>query len=135
MREITLPEPLQIGAPPTDGEPDTRTEFGVPELLTWLIDSEPAFNSDGVGIRAGARIESAILEWRSKDELPEIVTTSTATAIELATGCGEIPSLRLDTADWELVSKHIEKPKGPYPVTPARRLRPHIDAIAAAKEV
>lgn len=114
-REITLPAPLRLGPEPEGDAADTRPEFGVPELLAWAVNNEPAFNRDGPGIRAGARIEAALATWAATDPHPA--------------------TLRIDAAAWKIASEVLETPTAGYPITPARRLLPFLDAIATAREV
>lgn len=122
QREITLPEPLKIGAPPADGKEDTRDSFGVPQLLLWAINSQPAFNQTGPGIRAAVRIEKPCLDWLNApaDDKPE--------------------TLRIEDDAWKLAKEALEAPApgadgNAYPFQPTRVLLPLIDAVATAREV
>lgn len=108
-RRIDQVDPLDIGGQP----------FGVPELVRWAVNSQPSFNSDGPGIRRGGRLEAAVAEpgpWTLAED------------------------------DWVALREALEaphvargqrgEPLGPaYPIAPAHRLVPLLDAVSAARKV
>ncbi len=107
MRHVLPPEALKVG----------DQTFGLPDLLEFLINTDDQFNADGAGIRSGVRVETAIAAFRAGpigDPLP------------------------LEDQDWERAKNAAEKPTmrgqpGMYPIQPARKVTPFVDAIANAK--
>lgn len=102
---IEQPEPISNG----------REKFGMVDLIGWLVNTHPAFNSDGQGIRSGARLEQRLRE--AKDYPSPIVA---------------------EKRDAERLSKAAEEPPKPppgmedrpaYPVSPARVLLPFLKAL------
>ena len=102
MKIITIPKHT-IPSLPKDAEP-----AGFSWFVTWLLNSDREFNTDGVSIRSAMRIENAL-----KDAGHEV---------------------KLDEQDWERLKRAAESPsQGGYPVQPARGALPWIDAILSAK--
>jgi len=86
-------------------------------LIGYCITHDTRFNSSGAGIRASARME----------------------AVLLADEKGSAPWYRFSEGDWKLLCEALESPQPmpgshAFPVMPARRLLPMIDAILGAGE-
>lgn len=104
MKIIKTAEPIEING--GSGKIGTRT------LVVHLINSQPAFNSTGPGIRMAARIEAALTG----------VTEEAGKRIALA------PS------DWAALRDAAENPAAGYGITPARAMLAHVDAIVSASD-
>ena len=89
---------------------DKQVEWGGIELCGYLMDTQPQFNMDAAGLRAGARIEIAL------------------------TGKTNTDPLTIEWRDLELLQKAADKPRNGYPVQPARRALPYVDALNDATE-
>ncbi len=85
---------------------EEKTKFGVPELLLWAINSAPDFNKNGFGIRASVRLEVAVRE---------------------ANGV-----ICVDDDAYKILQSFLDA-AGEFPVSPARALGPHLQAIALAR--
>jgi len=119
MRYIVLKglKPLPIKAKGLDGKL-VDAPFGALDLVRWLIDNDKHFNSDGSGVRAGARIETQLEKAKH--------------------------FLALEDADWVKLKEAADSPNvsggmfgggsNAYPVQPARRLEPFLTAIQDAAE-
>lgn len=97
MKEITVCEPIKIG----------EDDFTLPMFLLWAINTAPAFNNSGVGIRSAVRIE------RAADEANGVI--------------------RLDDEDYDRLLAVVKKPDAGYPINPARVVLPFLDAIEGAE--
>ncbi len=110
MRYIEKPQAVVIDQIVEGGNPLPPISFGLDEFVQTLINTDPIFNRDGVGIRSATKIEAAVRS--SKD-------TSVLT---------------LEDADHEKLQQVAEKPANGYPLRPARICQPFVDAIAEAKK-
>ena len=107
MKKITVPKHT---IPTID---KNAKPAGFSWFVTWLLNTDREFNTDGVSIRSAMRIENALNASDSNEEAPMV---------------------QLDEQDWERLKRAAEAPsQGGYPVQPARGALPWIDAIVSAK--
>lgn len=100
LKTIVVPqESLELG-------PESKFDFYM--LIRWLVESQPAYNMNAVGARAGYRL------MRLMENRPETIT--------------------LDMEDWTILKDTIESPEKGYPVRPAQGLTPMIDAVTNASD-
>ena len=107
--KITIPEQaltLVLGE-------ETRT-FGFKDLVLWALNSDTRFNQDGPGIKSSIRIELALEKAETE------VTLKAEDHSRLAEALGSPSS--------------IGGGRG-YPISPARKLAPFIDAVEHATPV
>lgn len=109
MRYVVLAdlEPVTAKAK-GDGGQLVDAPFGPADLVRWLLDSDKRFVSDAPGIRAAVRIETQLAK---ADRF-----------------------LALEDGDWVKLKEAAESPSVGYPLSPARRLAPFLDAISNAGE-
>lgn len=93
-----------VSLPVGDGQP----ELDFRRFAKWLVTTHPRYNTDADGIRAAARLDRLL----DDEALAEIV---------------------LDTDDWQRLRDAAEKPHGGYPIRPAHRMLPIVEAIVEAK--
>lgn len=124
-RIITVPETPEklVGIIVDRGEEGSepiKRDLSFAEFLNHFLNTDYRFNDGGPGIRASARIDAAVA-----DTLP-----------------GDPVELRKD--DLDLIVKVLEEPMASvqgqkiaigYPVRPARRVAPYLEAISEAKPV
>lgn len=80
-------------------------------VLRWLLATSQQYNTDSHGIRAAVRLEGHI------------------EAIEMGADL-----FVLDNEDWNRLKSAIEAPVGGYPIRPASRMLPFVDAVVDAKD-
>ena len=113
MKYIAKPKPLTLGA----------GQFGLDELLEYLVATDRRFNESGAGIRAGIRIEDSVKLYKKHAYLV------------------------LEPAHYALLAQAAEEPTGGYPKAVgqlpdgqrierylSRDLLPFLDAIRDAKD-
>lgn len=110
MKSIVIPAPVQLTIPQPGSEQPQTVAFGIRDLIVWALDTDPSFSSGSKALRQAARIEAAIRA------LP-------ASATELI----------LDDEDVTALQAALDAPSKGYPISPARRLLPLIDAVAQAQ--
>lgn len=112
MKSISIPTALTLGAT-EDGK---TTEYSFRDFVTYLLNTNPAFNETGAGLRASVRIDTAV--------------------------SAAVSTFNLSEEDWVLLKDAAELPKVrdkdgqvimSYPLTPSRALVPFLEAIASAK--
>lgn len=109
MRKILIPaDILEVAGlpPPTDFRWFARV----------IVDSQEEANKDAAGLRAGARIDAALADD------PRVANPA-------AQDC-----VLLEEHDWQLLKRTVEAPTKGYPINPARKLLPFINAICDASE-
>ena len=109
MKSIVIPAPIQLTLSQPGSEQPQTVAFGLRDLIVWALDSEPTFSASAKALRQSARIEAAL---RALSE------SST--------------ELVLDDEDVTALQSALDAPSKGYPISPARRLLPLVDAIANA---
>ena len=109
MKSVIIPAPVQLTIPQPGSEQPQTVAFGLRDLIVWALDTDPSFSSGSKALRQAARIEAAI---RALSE----------SATELV----------LDDEDVTALQSALDAPSKGYPISPARRLLPLIDAISNA---
>lgn len=143
IMQVEQPEPLN------DGQGNT---FSLVQFIRWLIDTQPAFNSNMPGARSALRIEAAVSQAErdgeaaaktaAADQGEDVDAEGAASVIAAAT---RFP-IRLEDRDLKKLVAAAEDPQpaqnpmtgqaGPsYPVQPARRLIEFVNALHAATMV
>lgn len=105
-----MAEIKQITIPDTAiqiGSGDDASAMTFTDFVRWTLGTHPSFNSDGQGIRASVRIESQLAAGGKK--------------------------LTLDAEDYDRLRSAADSPQGGYPIRPASRLVPFLDAIEGAR--
>ena len=111
MKSIVIPAPIQLTLSQPGSEQPQTVAFDLRDLIVWALDSEPAFSASAKALRQSARIEAA---------LRALPGNSSGLLI-------------LDDEDVTVIQSAVDAPSKGYPINPARRLLPFIDAIANAK--
>lgn len=90
---------------------DQKMDFA--GFIRWTIATHPNFNQDAAGIRAAARLERKF---------------------EYITGTEPPKSFDLDAEDLQRLRVAVENPQGGYPIRPAHRMLPFVDAVVDAQQ-
>lgn len=122
LRKIEVPKPI--------GDP-SGLQFTFLDFMAWLINTQPKFLHDGVGIRVALRVEkkleelSATLEVRRKEN----------EELEEKKDIWEGLEMQFDEEDHKRIHEAAENPyQGTYPIQPARRLITFLEAIACSSK-
>lgn len=116
--QVEQPESIVV-----DEGQETERKFGLRDLIRFLIDTQPQFNNDGPGIRASWRIEREILD-DTKDEGAPFQFQDRD--LKLLCDAAEKPRTGMDRLGQQIPA---------YPIRPARRLHPFVNALQSATVV
>jgi hypothetical protein len=103
---VAPPEALKLG----DGDDAEQMRFI--DFIRWSLATHPLFNQEVNGCRSALRIEA---------EVKKVEAGSDRLAIELD--------------DFNRLRKAVESPHGGYPIRPALRMMPFVDAVCEARAV
>jgi hypothetical protein len=114
-----------------DAISDGDVHYDFLTFLWWLIQTQSSFYRNGFGIRVAVRLEKQLLELN--DVVKERMSSSTPIS-EAYRGL----ELKFDLEDQKYISHSAENPDPNntqphmcYPVRPARKLVPFLDALRA----
>jgi hypothetical protein len=142
IMQVEQPEPLD------DGQGNT---FSLIQFIRFLIDSQPAFNSNMAGARSALRIEAALSKAESASvaaaknaaDAAKAGAANDAEAVQAIVKAAGSAPIFLEDRDLKKLVESAEDPQASrnpmtgqqmsaYPVSPARRLIGFVNALHAA---
>lgn len=143
--QVEQPEPLD------DGQGNT---FSLIQFIRFLIDSQPAFNSNMAGARSALRIEAALSKAEESSiaaakeaaEAAKAGGVDDATVVQAIVKASAGAPIHMEERDLKKLVESAENPQASrnpmtgqqmaaYPVSPARRLIAFVNALHAATMV
>jgi hypothetical protein len=115
MRYIQISDKIKVTLTvelPDGSKKSEEIELSALEVYAYLSDSDNEFNSDLKGTKSSMRIDTAIRNAK-KESLSYLV---------------------LEEEDWKRLKNAAEKPSAGYPIRPAKRIQPFIEAVINASD-